>query len=134
VDDCAEAYLALVEHPNRASVTGQCFNISAHRYETADTVVQALADEYKLAGGAKFTFTAEDAQAVPMGFTFQAVFGYSQWVDSGKIRALTGWTDRRLLFTQNLDVYRRAYEAAAKSGHEDIARVKARSKAWNGTI
>lgn len=107
VDDCAEAYVALAERPGRDNVNGQCFNISASRYETARDVLMALAKDYGFPGCAAFTGSAEaDDLAVT------AIFGYSQWVDSRKLRDLTGWTEKRMLFSEDLHVYRMAYEAA----------------------
>lgn len=52
-----------------------------------------------------------------------AVLDWSQWIGSDKIRNVTGWSDKRMLFAENLGVYRRAYEYAATIGHDDVARV-----------
>ncbi|ORY61656.1 uncharacterized protein BCR38DRAFT_347496 [Pseudomassariella vexata] len=129
VDDCGEAYVALADHSNRKSVGGQCFNISAHKYETAKVVAGALAEEYGISGGAEFVEpTPQDAAG--MSVANKSLFGYSQWVSSEKIRNLTGWTDRRMLFTENLHAYRIAYEAALQAGHEDTVRIKARWEVW----
>ncbi|XXH02943.1 putative serine/threonine-protein kinase iks1 [Hypoxylon texense] len=121
VDDCAEAYLALAEHPDRAAVAGQCFNVSAHRYETLADLAKALAAEYGLRGGV-VPASAGDKSA-PFA---DLALGYSQWVDSTKIRRLTGWSDKRMLLSENLHVYRLAYEEAARRGHEGVLRVKER--------
>ncbi|KAK8044525.1 hypothetical protein PG993_004549 [Apiospora rasikravindrae] len=110
VDDCAEAYVALAERASRDEVNGQCFNISASRYETARDVLTALAKEYKFPGGGVFTGSAESDDPA-----LTAVFGYSQWVDSWRIRDLTGWSEKRMLFSEDLRVYRMAYEAAVAS-------------------
>lgn len=127
VDDCGEAYVALAEHAERSSVAGQCFNISAYKYETAKTVLEAVAKEYGFPDGASFVSGAgkDDTMAI--------LFGFSQWVGSDKIRSLTGWSDRRMLFSENLGVYRRSYEAAIQAAHEDIARVQARQELWQRT-
>ncbi|KAI4867694.1 NAD(P)-binding protein [Hypoxylon rubiginosum] len=121
VDDCAEAYLALAEHPDRAAVAGQCFNISARRYETLAELAEALTAEYRLRGGV-VPASAGDRSANGADLAL----GYSQWVDSTKIRRLTGWTDKRMLLSENLHVYRIAYEEAARRGHEGVLRVKER--------
>ncbi|KAI1771236.1 NAD(P)-binding protein [Hypoxylon cercidicola] len=121
VDDCAEAYLALAEHHDRAAVAGQCFNVSAHRYETLAELAKALAAEYGLRGGV-VPASAGDKTA-PFA---DLALGYSQWVDSTKIRQLTGWKDRRMLLSENLHVYRIAYEEASRRGHEGVLRVKER--------
>lgn len=51
-------------------------------------------------------------------------FGYSQWVSSEKIRALTGWSDRRMLFGENISVYRKAYETAKSIKTVDFGKVE----------
>ncbi|KAI1100820.1 NAD(P)-binding protein [Jackrogersella minutella] len=123
IDDCAEAYLALAEHPDRAAVAGQCFNVSAARYDTLGTVAKALEAEYGLAGGVVQTSPTDGDAMLPF---LDVVLGYSQWVDSTKIRQLTGWSDKRALLSENMHVYRMAYEEAAKRGHEGVLRVKER--------
>lgn len=120
VDDCAEAYVALAERASREQVNGQCFNISASRYETAHDVLTALAKDYGFPGGAAFTGSTKlDDPALT------TVFGFSQWVDSRKIH-LTGWTEKRMLFSEDIHVYRMAYEAAvaADRGETREARTK----------
>ncbi|KAI2616165.1 NAD(P)-binding protein [Hypomontagnella submonticulosa] len=121
IDDCGEAYLALAEHADRSAITGQCFNISAARYDTLAAVAKAMEVEYGLTGGV-VQVSAEDP-TVPF---LDMVLGYSQWVDSTKIRKLTGWSDKRMLLSENLHVYRMAYEEAAKRGHEGVLKVKER--------
>ncbi|KAI2604355.1 NAD(P)-binding protein [Hypoxylon fragiforme] len=121
VDDCAEAYLALAEYPDRKAVAGQCFNISGHSYDTLGSIAQALSTEYNLHGGVVPGPSSEETASF-----VDLLFGYSQWVDSTKIRQLTGWTDKRLGFAENLHVYRMAYEAAAKQGHDGVLRIKER--------
>ncbi|KAI1209327.1 NAD(P)-binding protein [Annulohypoxylon truncatum] len=123
IDDCAEAYLALAEHVDRTAVAGQCFNISAHRYDTLSSVAKALEVEYGLKGGVVRTFPTDANGMVP---SLDLVLGYTQWVDSTKIRRLTGWSDKRMLLSENLHIYRMAYEEAAKRGHEGVLRVKER--------
>lgn len=51
VDDCAEAYVALAEHADRAQVAGQCYNISGRRFETFEEVADALVLDYGTKGG-----------------------------------------------------------------------------------
>lgn len=125
VDDCAEAYVALAEHPDRAAVAGQVFNISGHRYETSLEVGQALAKEYGFPGGVEL-ITADQAgeDALPDGMYL--VFRFPQWVGSDKIRTLTGWTDKRMLFSENLGAYRLAYGMERQKGHENIELVRKR--------
>ncbi|KAI0105848.1 NAD(P)-binding protein [Daldinia grandis] len=120
VDDCAEAYVALALHADRSAVAGQCFNISAGRYETLAMIAGALKAEY----GLRDVVQAPDG--VEVDLSAYIALGHSQWVDSGKIRRLTGWTDKRLLFWEGLHVYRMAYEEAARRGHEGVLRVKER--------
>ncbi|OTB02946.1 hypothetical protein M426DRAFT_322188 [Hypoxylon sp. CI-4A] len=123
VDDCTDAYLALAEHPDRSAVTGQCFNISGHRYDTLASIAKALEVEYGLTGGVVPTDSSEENSAASQ---IRVVLGYSQWVDSTKIRQLTGWTDKRMLLSENLRAYRTAYEEAARRGHEGVKRIQKR--------
>lgn len=117
VDDCAEAYVSIAGHNDRHAVAGECFNISAHRYETLAEIGAALVEEYGL-GGFKSVPTASD---ITSGF----VFGLSQWVASDKLRKLTGWTDKRKLFSENIHVYRGSYEIAVERNDEGVLRIKA---------
>ncbi|KAK8121150.1 NAD(P)-binding protein [Apiospora kogelbergensis] len=138
VDDCAEAYVALAERAPREKVNGQCFNISASRYETTRDVLTALAREYKFPGGAVFRHElSAEARSGPDdddGPALTGVFGFSQWVDSGKIRACTGWTEKKMLFSEDLHVYRMAYEAALASdgGETSAMRTKLEERWYQG--
>jgi nucleoside-diphosphate-sugar epimerase len=123
VDDCAEAYVALAMHPDRAQVNGQCFNVSAHRYETVGDIVLAFSTEYGIEGGIT---TAPPGEIMDELRPLETVLGYTQWVDSTKVRELTGWTDRRRLFSENLHVYRLAYEAATRGGDAGVTRIRDR--------
>ncbi|KAI0109232.1 NAD(P)-binding protein [Nemania sp. FL0031] len=127
IDDCADAYVALAEHPVRAEVHGECFNISGYRYETVSDILVALAKEYGVEGGIT---TAPLAEVRPEVRALEPVFGFCQWVDSAKIRRLTGWTDKRELFSENLHAYRLAYEAAAMAGDAGVARIRDRVAGW----
>ncbi|KAI0829551.1 NAD(P)-binding protein [Hypoxylon sp. FL0890] len=118
IDDCAEAYLALAEHADRGAVAGQCFNISAQRYDPLGSIAKALEVEYELTGG-----VVRDGDLAP---SLDMLLGYSQWMDSTKIRRLTGWTDKRMLLSENIHAYRLAYEEAARRGHEGVPRIKQR--------
>jgi nucleoside-diphosphate-sugar epimerase len=121
VDDCADAYVALAEHHDRAAVAGQAFNIASHRYETTLEVGQALAKEYGYAGGVRFVSDTEGitADGDDAG-TVDILFKFPQWVGSDKLRTLTGWHDKRMLWSENLTAYRLAYEAERANGHENI--------------
>ena len=110
VDDCGEAYLALAEHPDRSQVVGE-FNISGHTYETTGSIWEALEHEYGIEGKVKFVRPEDAKEQTPLSIT--VILGYSQWVGSDKIRRLTGWTDKRMLFGENISVYRRAHDAVA---------------------
>ncbi|KAI0474620.1 NAD(P)-binding protein [Xylaria cf. heliscus] len=128
VDDCADAYVALATHPSREAVRGQCFNISGYRYETVGEILSALTPEYGIRGG---IVTAPLAEVVdPELRALEAVLGYTQWVDSAKIRALTGWTDKRELFSENARTYRLAYEAASRAGDAGVKRISERVAGW----
>ncbi|KEY74714.1 hypothetical protein S7711_05464 [Stachybotrys chartarum IBT 7711] len=124
VDDCAAAYVALAQHAPRSAVSHQAFNISSHRYETVREVAVALAREYGMTGGVRFVAAEEAPATFPGGL--HMVFGWSQWVGSEKIRRLTGWDDRRALWSEDLGTYRRAYEAEMERGNDNIGVVQAR--------
>lgn len=117
VDDCAEAYVALAEHARREDVAGQAFNISNATYETARQIGEALASSY----GLQLEFDASPEAAVaaaaksPLQTTIHSLANFWQWVDSSKIRALTGWHERRIAFVDGIDIYRMAYEASVKA-------------------
>ncbi|KAI1342740.1 NAD(P)-binding protein [Xylariaceae sp. FL0016] len=121
VDDCAEAYVALAEHGDRSQVSGECFNISWYRYETAQDIGDAMCREYGISGG--MVPLPSGAKASPAA---EVMFGHSQWVDSGKIRRLTGWDDRRMLFAENVHAHRIAYDAAVEVGDAGIVRMRDR--------
>ncbi len=121
VDDCAEAYVALAELADRSRVAGQTFNIGARRYETTAALLEALAREYGIRGGFRFTDTERARKNIDG--VMSSVLGWSQWLGSDKIRMVTGWTEKRMLFAENLSVYRKAYEYAVKTEHDDVARV-----------
>ncbi|KAI1803026.1 NAD(P)-binding protein [Daldinia bambusicola] len=122
VDDCAEAYVALAEHADRRAVAGQCFNVSGARYETLGMIAGALKTEYGLRDVVQAQ--APSGEGAEVDWSLYISLGHSQWVDSTKIRKLTGWTDKRLAFWENLHVYRMAYEEAARRGHEGVLRVR----------
>lgn len=122
VDDCGEAYVALAEYADRGKVGGQAFNISAHSYETSEAVWKALQREYGIDGQVEFVRPEDAKEQTPPSLAF--IFGYSQWVSSEKIRALTGWSDKRMLFGENISVYRKAYEAAVSSKVSDVGKVE----------
>lgn len=124
VDDCGLAYLAVAEHVDRCAIAGRTFNISSHRYETAQEVGEALAKEYGFERGVEFVSPGDAPPTFPEGLHF--VFNFSQWVSSESIRLITGWTDVRPLFSENLTVYRRAYEAALSQGNTNIAAIEGR--------
>ncbi|KAI0543324.1 NAD(P)-binding protein [Xylaria curta] len=128
IDDCADAYLALAEHPSRAEVSGECFNISGYRYETVGEILSALAAEYGIRGRIATVPLKEVAD--PELRALEAVLGYTQWVDSTKIRKLTGWNDKRKLFSENIRTYRLAYEAAARAGDAGVSRTSDRVAGW----
>ncbi|KAJ0159012.1 hypothetical protein CTA2_10479 [Colletotrichum tanaceti] len=128
VDDCAEAYVAIAAHPDRAAVEGHVFNISARRYETVDEVARALADEYGIAGGLAYV---EPGALRPGEDPWPpAIVDFPQWTDSTKLTRLTGWRHRRPLFSESIHVYRLAYEATKAAGHENIGRVDGYLEAW----
>ncbi|KAL2073292.1 hypothetical protein VTL71DRAFT_10616 [Oculimacula yallundae] len=114
VDDCGEAYVALAEHPDRKRISGQRYNVSAADYETLDDILHALAKEYGIED-VKYV-KGEEGRKAPSENLDRMLMGFSQWTSSEKLRKQTGWTDRRLLFTEGLYQYRIAFEEARKKG------------------
>jgi len=110
VDDVAEAYVMLAEHPNRSDVADRAFNISNARYETAQQIGEALARSYGLA----LEFVAPEGD-VDMS-TVHSLANFSQWVGSDEIRAVLDWEARRSNFVDGIEEYRLAYEATVHSG------------------
>ncbi|KAI8633312.1 NAD(P)-binding protein [Xylariaceae sp. FL1651] len=128
IDDCADAYVALATYPVRSQVNGESFNISGYRYETVGEILLALAAEYGIRGAITTAPLKEISN--PELRALEAMLGYTQWVDSTKIRKLTGWTDKRKLFSENVRTYRLAYEAAARAGDAGIKRFSDRVAGW----
>lgn len=145
VDDCADAYVALARtalfdndksqdeasgngtpKSRRVTIAGQAFNISGRRYGTLTEVGAALAAEYGFTGGTQFNVSADNMPETVGYQSSEFVFGYSQWVSSEKIRALTDWKDKRPLFSENLHAYRLAYEAAKDGGSENVKTMRKR--------
>ncbi|KAK3995343.1 hypothetical protein QBC44DRAFT_320903 [Cladorrhinum sp. PSN332] len=133
IDDCADGYVALATtylwgrgEEDKRAIAGEVFNISGRRYETLQEVGTALAREYGFGGGARFGVAAGDLPSSVSGQNCDLVFGWSQWVSSDKIRRVTGWSDRRPLFSDNIGVYRIAFEAAAKAGVDDVEKARRR--------
>ncbi|EED18848.1 hypothetical protein TSTA_125620 [Talaromyces stipitatus ATCC 10500] len=116
VDDCGDAYVAIAQS-KREVVANQCYNISAREYETLDQVLKALVKEYGIQGGLKYA--KNEGKPGPRA----KLFGWSQWVESEKLRRDTGWTDKRMIFSEGIKQYRVAYESAVETGDEGLKKV-----------
>lgn len=124
VDDLSAAYIAVAAAP-RETVKGQMYNVSSHRYETLHEVAEALKYEYKGIKEVQYTPGGkyiDNAQGL-FGDMVMAGTGFSQWVGSEKVREHTGWSDRKALFSEDVGVYRRAFEEAKEGGHEGLTRI-----------
>lgn len=120
VDDCAEAYVAIAEAA-RSVVKGQCYNISAGRYETLEEVADALVADYKIKDGVKYL-----PEKAKTGMdVVQMLIGFSQWVGSDKLRHDVGWRDKRRPFSEAPHTYRKAYEAAVAQKHGNVQKIQA---------
>ncbi|KAK4466336.1 hypothetical protein QBC42DRAFT_216738 [Cladorrhinum samala] len=132
IDDCGEGYVALATtylwggEEGRRAVAGEVFNLSGRRYETLEEVGAALAREYGFGSGARFGVAAAELPPSVSDRNCDLVFGWSQWVSSDKIRRVTGWTDKRPLFADNIGTYRVAFEAAAQAGADDVEKARRR--------
>ncbi|KAL2209787.1 putative NAD dependent epimerase/dehydratase [Sarocladium strictum] len=122
VDDCGEAYVAIASHEKREEIEGQVFNMSAHRYETVDEVMLALVQEYGITNKSGSAVQHVAPEELPDGSPWPPLLiDFPQWIDSSKLRHLTGWTDKRPLFSEGLKTYRMSYDAtqvSAESGDE----------------
>lgn len=121
VDDCGDAYVAIANHPRRRDVEGQIFNISSSRYETVAELGEALVHEYNITGGVKYVDASSEENLWP-----PMIIDFPQWTGSDKLRRVTGWADHRPLFTDALNLYRVAYEAAKEAGHENVTKINER--------
>lgn len=119
VDDCADAYVALAEHPQRDEVSGQAFNISNARYETVREVLQVLSKSY----GVTIEYQPQ-IEGSPMQGVVNALLQNTQWVSSDKIRRVTGWKEKRPLFVDGIEEYRLAYEAAVAAKHQGTLKIR----------
>jgi hypothetical protein len=102
-------------------VKGQCYNISANRYETLNDIAEALVKEYHLKGSVKWVEPPIGDPAVQFD---RMLLGFSQWVGSEKLRKDTNWRDKRMLFSEGLHVYRLAYEAHLEKGEWNGMRIQ----------
>ncbi|KAF5597873.1 nad dependent epimerase [Fusarium pseudocircinatum] len=131
IDDCAEAYVAIASAP-RETVEGEVFNISSQHFETAEKILGATVKEYGLAGGIRYVdlkdLKPDEDSSLAM------VVGFPQWTCSKKLRRVTGWTDRRLPFSDAIHIYRLAYEAAAHLKDENVEKIGRNTGAIMTTI
>lgn len=124
VDDCGDAYAAIAEyHTSKSSMQGEIFNISSHRYETVHELSEALVKEYSIKDGIRYVDPNELKEGENLWTPM--LIDFPQWTGSEKLRKLTGWDDRRPLFSEALHRYRVAYEAAVDAKHESVGRTKA---------
>ncbi|EWG50950.1 hypothetical protein FVEG_16718 [Fusarium verticillioides 7600] len=131
IDDCAEAYVAIASAP-RETVEGEVFNISSQHFETAEKILGAIVKEYGLAGGIRYVdlkdLKPDEDSSLAM------VVGFPQWTCSKRLRTVTGWTDRRLPFSDAIHIYRLAYEAAAQLKDENVEKIERTTGAIMTTI
>jgi nucleoside-diphosphate-sugar epimerase len=119
VDDCADAYLAIAEHPKRKQVAGEVFNISpGQKYETLNEVASALQKVFQFDDGVECASQELSAANV--------LTAWSQWVGSEKIHELTGWKDTRPMFAEDMGRYRKEFEEAIRD--EDVTLVRLRPR------
>lgn len=120
-DDVAAAYVAIATSA-RDAVAGQVFNISSHRYETAGEIARQIERSY----GLKVRWAGFPSLDVPGVNFVDFLFGFSQWVASDKIRRVTGWTDRKPLFTEMFDTYRASFEQYLREEDDQVRKLQAR--------
>ncbi|KIW67811.1 hypothetical protein PV04_07037 [Phialophora macrospora] len=123
VDDVAAAYLAIATSP-RDLVAGKAYNISGHRYETLGEIVSVMEKSHGITVSYK---DPEPRDEEVFGLYAMVLVGWPQWVGSEKLRKDTGWKDRKPLFHEGYDVYRKAYEIQAAGKTEQFQRVAERA-------
>ncbi|KAH7264683.1 uncharacterized protein BKA55DRAFT_590197 [Fusarium redolens] len=99
-------------------------NSIMHATHTLEEVAGAVAKEYGFEKGVQFVSASEAEPSFPPGLHF--VFSFSQWVGSKKLRSLTGWNDKRALFSQGIHAHRLAYEVYKGRGHANVAEIQKR--------
>lgn len=120
-DDVASAYVAIASAP-RDVVKGEIFNISSHRYETGGELAAEMEKSYGLK--VKWTgFKPFDPTIVDF---VHFLFGFSQWVDSSKLRKLTGWQDKKPLLSEMFETYRLTYEEYVRAGDDQSVKLQKR--------
>lgn len=123
VDDVASAYLAFATAP-RQVVAGQVYNISSHRFETLSEIVPVVEKSH----GIKIRLVDPPPGERSLANLDLFFFNFPQWVGSEKLRKHTGWVDRKPLFHEGYDLYRMAYEIAAKDKSEQYQRIVRRGQ------
>ncbi|KAJ5963059.1 hypothetical protein N7481_013364 [Penicillium waksmanii] len=123
VDDCAQAYLALVDPKNaylaladpknRKNVEGRFIAVAGSHYETLEEIAEALVIDYQLPDDVQY-LTEDGVKTALLDFV---VFGFSQWFSGKRIQEITGWTTKRSEFSKDIHTYRKAFEAADTQGH-----------------
>ncbi|KAK5940934.1 hypothetical protein PMZ80_006211 [Knufia obscura] len=126
VNDVASAYVAIAS-ASRKEVTGHVFNISSHRYETAAEVAAAVEKSYDI----KVELVDPKGWSETEVESVRYLMDFSLWVDSSKLRQMTGWADQMPLFTEDFERYRKVFEAFAKDGDEKVVKMNRRVGAAN---
>jgi nucleoside-diphosphate-sugar epimerase len=116
--------VSLAEHADRSAVGGKFFNVSGRRYETLDEIATSVAREYGFKDGVQFIAVSAAEPSFPAGLHF--VFSFSQWVGSERLRSVTGWKDKRALFSEAIHVHRLAFEAFKSRGNANVAEIQRR--------
>lgn len=118
VDDCASAYVVLAE-AERSVIEGKTYNIASRRYGTVDEVARAVAKAY----GISDVRYVPPVQGGENSLIFDLLINFSQWVGSERLRKDTGWKDKKPLFSEAVEQYRLAYEAAIAANDPGVARI-----------
>jgi len=118
IDDTGAAYLAIAEAP-REVVAGQAYNMAAHRYETLEEIAKTVEKSH----GIRVEYEAPLTSG-KNAFAMNLLFNFSQWVGSDKLRKDTGWTDKKPLFHEAYEVFRKSYELEAQQKTENYGRVR----------
>lgn len=102
----------------------EVFNISSRRYETLKEIGEKIEKIEKIY---RVRVVYEDPvggmRREDKGSFLELLVDFLQWVGSEKIRKQTGWVDRKALFSDGFEVYRRTHEQAVRDGDESMMKM-----------
>ena len=105
IDDVSRAYFALATRLDPTRCHGQIYTVANDTYDTLGDVVESVSKAY--GGHHQIVYSP-----VEKGNRFHELMAFSQALKSEKLRRETGWKPVKMGFTQGVEQYRVAYDAA----------------------